>query len=51
MDDVLEMTDTEMKEIGINAFSHRKRLLRVIEDEHAGQNTAHVQRVWSRVRW
>jgi len=31
LDDVLEMTDTEMKELGITAFSHRKRLLKVIE--------------------
>ena len=35
LDDVLEMTDTEMKELGINTFSHRKRLLRVIEGVHA----------------
>ena len=35
-----EMTATEMKDLGIQAFSHRKRLLRVIVSHQAGRNTA-----------
>ena len=34
------MTATEMKDLGIQAFSHRKRLLRVITSHQAGRNTA-----------
>ena len=32
--DVLEMTDREMKNLGVSAYSLRKRLARVIEDHH-----------------
>ena len=32
--DVLEMTNQEMKNLGVNAYSLRKRLARVIEDHH-----------------
>merc|ERR550534_3654409 len=32
--DVLEMTDQEMKNLGVSAYSLRKRLARVIEDHH-----------------
>jgi len=35
LDDVLEMTDKDMKDLGIKAYGQRKRLLRVIEDVHA----------------
>ena len=42
LDDVLEMTDKEMKDVGIRAYKHRKRLLRVIEELRASENTASV---------
>merc|ERR1719430_436143 len=40
LDDILEMTDKEMEDLGIKAYKPRKRLLRVIEDVHAGESTA-----------
>ena len=40
LDDVLEMTDMDMKSLGIKAYKSRKRLLRVIEDIHASESTA-----------
>ena len=33
--DILEMTDQDMKELGIKAYTLRKRLLRVIENQEA----------------
>ena len=38
--DLLEMTDKDMQDLGIKTYSLRKRLLRVIEDEESGENTA-----------
>ena len=38
--DLLEMTDKDMQDLGIKTYSLRKRLLRVIEDKEAGENTA-----------
>ena len=37
MDDVFEMTDKEMMDLGIKAYSLRRRLLRVIKDVHVEQ--------------
>ena len=37
--DILEMTDQDMKELGIKAYTLRKRLLRVIEDQRASKTT------------
>ena len=37
--DILEMTDHDMKELGIKTYTVRKRLLRVVEDIHASKNT------------
>ena len=38
--DLLEMTDKDMQDLGIKTYSLRKRLLRVIEGEESGENTA-----------
>ena len=35
LQDLLQMTDNEMKNLGIRAYGLRKRLLRVIEEEKA----------------
>ena len=35
LDDVFDMTDQEMKDLGIQAYGPRKRLLKVIEGVHA----------------
>ena len=40
--DILEMTDHEMKELGIKTYTQRRRLLRVIEDIHASENTESI---------
>ena len=40
--DILEMTDTDMKDLGIQTYTLRKRLLRVVQDIHAGENTTRV---------
>ena len=40
--DILEMTDQDMKELGIKAYTLRKRLQRVIENQRANENTATV---------
>merc|ERR1719458_330639 len=40
--DILQMTDTDMKDLGIQTYTLRKRLLRVVEDVHAGENTTRV---------
>ena len=40
--DVLEMTDKEMKDLGIKTYSLRKRLTRVIEDLQASENTTSI---------
>ena len=40
--DVLEMTDKEMKDLGIKTYSLRKRLARVIEDLQASENTTSI---------
>ena len=40
LQDLLEMTDNDMKGLGIKAFGLRKRLLRVIEKDKAGETTA-----------
>jgi len=42
LDDVMEMTDTEMKDLGVKKFNLRKRLLRVTEEQHTSQNAASV---------
>ena len=39
LQDLLQMTDNDMKNLGIRAYGLRKRLLRVIEEEKAGENT------------
>ena len=45
MHDVLEMTDKDMKDLGIKTYSLRKRLLRVIEGEEAGTPMASEERL------
>ena len=40
--DILEMTDQDMKELGIKAYTLRKRLQRVIKNQRANENTATV---------
>ena len=41
--DILEMTDQDMKELGIKAYTLRKRLLRVVENQRANVSEEQVQ--------
>ena len=42
LEDVFDMTDKEMKDLGIQAYGPRKRLLKVIEGVHASASVGQV---------